>query len=177
MEKYYLIPMTDRDIYIDDKSLCSILKESHPILMDREEERIDILYSTSPLVRMPITEEIRYKKHKEETKKMYHELQVPEYIIAYGNECEAREILTNAEIISRYLAALSIRGVTKEKAKEYYYINNYYEKIVNYFNNLSIINETPFIDDYDFEGYIEGEIEGKDIKGNFKGKIKIKKIN
>ena len=111
MYRYYLIPMLEKDISFNGIPLNQILKHKQPILIDREEERIDILYSTSPLVRMPLSEEIRYKKHNDDTKKMYHRLGVPYCIIAYGNEYEAREILTDAKIVPEYKAALGIREI------------------------------------------------------------------
>lgn len=176
MNKYYLIPTTESDIYFNDKSLGNILEEYYPELFRREEERIDILYSTSPLISMPASERRRYNEHNAETKKMFDKKQVPQYLIAYGNDYYAEEILTKIKITSKYPAALSIRSVSKEKVEEYYYSSNYKTKITNYFSNIKIISEIPFNDTYDFVGYVDGKIDGHSVTGSFKGKIKAKKL-
>ena len=174
MKKYYLIPIIEDDIYLDGKPLRNILELLHPELVQREKKRIEILYSIPPIFEMPKIVKDKYEQHNIETKKMYEEAQVLEYLIAYGNDRCAKEIFTNTKIKGKYSAALGIRSVSKEKAMEYYITSNYAEKIHKYFNNIENINNnsvtvTKF---HNFEGYIEGKIENKDVKGYFKGKIK-----
>lgn len=178
MKKYYLIPLTEKDIYLNDKSLRSILDSLYPELLQREIDRINILYSVSPLIEMPTSVKQRYEQHNIETKKMYDEAQVPYYLIAYGNDRCAEEILTKSKITSRYPAALGIRSVSKEKAEEYYASSNYETAICRIFNNNdnSYKNSFDFTDDYEIEGYIDGIIENQNIKGFFKGKARIKRL-
>lgn len=176
MKKYYLIPMTENDIYLNGKSLRSILDSSHPELVQREIDRISILYSESPIIEMPEHLKKEYNDHNVKTKEMFDEAQIPYYLIAYGNDECAKEILTKNEITSKYPAALGIRKVSKEKAIEYYINSDYETKISKYFNNENI-EKNPFspTDVYEIEGYLEGEFEKQNIAGNFKGKVKIKK--
>lgn len=175
--EYYLIPLVDHDIYLNDISLINILKEKYPILAERENKRISILYSVSPLIAMPESVEQKYKVHNIETKIMYQELQVPQYLIAYKIEdCRAKEILTGKEISSRYEAALGIRSVTEEEVKKYYYDTNYEENIKNFFQIEKVL-ESPFDDLNEVEGYLIGKIGTQEVKGNFKGKIRIKKLS
>ena len=101
MKKYYLIPLTEEDIYLNGKSLESILDSLYPELLQREIDRINILYSVSPMIEMPTSVKQRYEQHNIETKKMYDEAQVPYYLIAYGNDRCAEEILTKSKITSK----------------------------------------------------------------------------
>jgi len=174
--QYYLIPITTTGIYFNGKELYEILKETYPELAQREEERINIIYSACP--KIGITEIIKqkYNKHIHETKKIYNEKKVPQYLIAYGNDSCAEEILTKAKIQPKYAAALGVRNATEEEVCEYYHNSNYEINITNYFNNIKIVCKNPFIYTYDIDGYIEGNVNGQPIKGNFKGKIKTKKI-
>lgn len=176
MRKYYLIPLTDIDIYLNDISLKKMLAQTQPVLAQRENERIDILYSVSPLIGMPRELKEKYNRHIAETRKMYDEFQIPRFLIAYGTDiCCAEEILTKRKIHSDYIAALEVREATFEKVREYYDSTNYREKIKNLFHIENVIDD-PFGEFYEVEGYIEGKLSDKDVKGIFKGKIKIKKL-
>lgn len=44
--KYYLIPVVEDAIYYNGESLKDIFDRVFPVLSKREDERIDILYST-----------------------------------------------------------------------------------------------------------------------------------
>jgi len=178
MEKYYLIPMTDDDVYLGDKTLKSILDSSNHELVQREKERIDILYSVSPVFKMPEYIKRKYEEYCIETKRIYDKLQVPYYLIAYGNDESAEEIVTKSKITPKYPAALGIRRVSKELAEEYYIIKNYKTKIERYFNCIDNICENyfGFNDTYEIEGYIEGKIGEKNVKGIFNGKVRVKRI-
>lgn len=180
MKKYYLVPIIDSEINLNGKSLRNILGASHPELVQREAERIGILYSVSPIVEMPISVKEKYKQHNVETKKMYEDAKVPYYLIAYGNDKCAEEILTKAKITGKYPAALGVRSVSKEKAEEYYAASNYKEKIYSHLNNGQNISDNnssfSFTDVYEIQGYIEGKIGEQDIKGIFNGKVKIKSL-
>lgn len=183
MKKYYLIPMTEKDIYLNNKSLGSILASSCPELSQMESERVDILYSVSPKLKMPINVEQKYKQHIIKTKKMYDESLVPYYLIAYGDGKCVKELVTETEITSEYPAALEVRSVSKEEVKEYYTSSNYEAKICKFFNkdskmdkNLFNYVDTDENDNYEIEGYIDGIIENHDVKGNFIGRVKIKKL-
>lgn len=174
MKNYYLIPIKDNTIYINNKNLRSILEETYPELIQMEEERINILYSVSPL--RPLTQKIKneYNKHLEKTKKMYEALQIPQFLIIYGNESYAEEIVTKLKISFEYPSALAIRRKSKEEAENYFFNSNYINKINKYSNNLQNLFETYFQDDYEFEGYIEGKLDEQEIKGIFKGRIRKK---
>lgn len=177
MKKFYLIPITKSGIYLNGQSLSDILKITYPELYEMESERIRILYSTSPLLPMPPSEEIRYKEHLEKTKRRYDELQVPQYLIAYGNDAGAKEILSNGIITSRHPAYIGIREANERKVDNYYEDSNYYVKLINYLNSIETINKDNNDDTLDITAYIDGYIGKKHIKGNFNGKIKIKELN
>ena len=120
MEKYYLIPVTEYYIYIGDKTLRDILKNRYEELVQKEEERINILYSTSPVVKMPYSVQVKYNKHNEETSKRYEELCVPQYLIAYKKGRRIREISTDTILFAKHSCHFDIREVSKEKALNYF---------------------------------------------------------
>lgn len=176
IKSFYLIPITDSSIYLNNKPLRDILESSHPELIRREDERINILYSEGLDMSESLEEE--YEQYVINTKKLYDKMQVPEYLIAYGNDKHAKEIITNSEITAEFSAALGCRRVSIEKAEKYYNDTDYETKIRKYFNYINETNENVLKSNniYEIEGYIEGKIKNKDIQGDFKGKIKIKKL-
>lgn len=125
---------------------------------------------------MPRVVKEKYDLHNIETRKMYDEVGVPRYLIAYGTDKCVLELLTKSKITVKNSAALGIRSVSKEEAVDYYTMSTYNSKICNFFDIAENIDENlfDFSDYYNFEGYIEGKINKQDEKGNFKGKIKIK---
>ncbi len=165
MRKYYLIPLTDRAIYLNEKPLETILKEKFPKLYKREEERIDILYSNGYDSEIPRE---RLDRHNEKTKEIYEKMQIPEYIIACGNDKSAKEVITGIKLSGKYPAALGVRKTSKERLEEYYRTSNYSNKIINYINVIRNINDVAI--------FLEGNIDGKPVKGEFIGTIKVKKI-
>ena len=176
MKNFYLIPMVIdcNELYIDGQSLKSFLPEE---IIESERKRIRIIYSTDITRKMPETVERKYEQHILETKELYERLQIPFYLIAYGNDRCAREILTERKIKSKYPAALAVRRVSKEEIQEYFVSSNYEKKIYNLFNGIEKKNEVPFEfdDEMEVEGYIDGEIKKQKVKGMFKGKIRVKK--
>ena len=136
MKKYYLIPVIDDNVYLNEQLLKNILKTSYPKLIRREEKRIDILYSISLVIKMPKAVLKRYHNHNAKTKKIFDKLQIPPYLIAYGDDHFAEEILTGSKIFPKYPTTLGVRSVSTLKAKEYYIESNYEIKIRNYFQNL-----------------------------------------
>ena len=58
------------------------------------------------------------------------------------------------------------------------YTTDYKTKIERYFNCIDNICENyfGFNDTYEIEGYIEGKIGEKNVKGIFNGKVRVKRI-
>ena len=176
MNNYYLIPIPIFEGYIksNGQRLNEIIDLKYPILRDRENERIRILYSVSPLKEFPTEVRQKYYNYNNETVKILDSLNIPYYIIAYGNDNVAKEILTGIKIESEFPAALGIRKTTKEKAEQYFNSTNYSDKIKTFSDVVEIVNAEPFVEYYDLNGYIEGTIDGKPLSGNFKGRIRTK---
>lgn len=181
--KYYLIPLTDQDIFCDNESLKEILKREFPDLSKKENQRVDIIYSTRYFERIPIN---KLKMHNEETKLIYQRKNIPMYLIAYGNnESEAKEIVSGKKLHCKYPSALGIRETTKNEAEKYFNENDYYNKITNYFkqiykNKLSNMqfNLEPFAETYQVEAYLDGKLDGEPFNGEFTGTLKLtKRIN
>ena len=137
---YYLIPLClGQDFFVGDKTLRDALKEGYPELDQAEKKRIDLLYSSSPIRDLPNYIEAQLIEHKMFTKDLYEKAQVPEYIIAEGYDDEVREIVSKITIKPKFSSALGVRRTTEEKAKEYFYSSNYYDKIINF---LPFVNGT-----------------------------------
>lgn len=179
---YYLIPILDSSILLDGISLKDILKKCFPELSKREEQRVHIIYSTRYF--MPIPEK-ELKKHNEKTKLIYDEKNVPMYLIAYGNnELEAREIVSGKCLLANYEAALGVNKVTKDCAMKYFNENDYFNKVSNYFTHLygekitnTELEQEAFPEVYTGAAYLDGEVDGTELKGKFTGTFKlIKKI-
>lgn len=177
--KYYLIPLVDSDIYYHGESLKDILRESFPLLAKREEQRVDILYSTRIFDSIPKKE---LDAHNYETKLMYQKENIPMYLIAYGDELKAHEIVSGEVLSVKYPAALEIRKVTKDDAEKYFKENDYFNKISNYFRLLYIedlsnaeFNEEPFSEECEVEAYLNGQLNNKPFNGKFIGTLKLTK--
>ncbi len=171
--KFYLIPITEDIVYIGDKALQEITQEKYPLLMKREQERVDILYSEP--IYMPLSENTKniYRRHNLETKELYRKMGVPKYIIAIETEKGFEEILTKINLSYLYPAAISVREVSEEEALMYYLNESYIDTIKNYLDALSI-SDSPFT--YNIEANIEGFIGDNKIQGPFKGKITIRSL-
>lgn len=179
---YYLIPIVDSDILCEGENLKDICRRTFPALAKREDQRVDIIYSTRTFMPFPVHE---LKKHNKETKLMYGKENVPMYLIAYDdNGIETHEIVTGTCLSARYPAALGIRKVTKDSAEKYFNESNYLDKAVNYFDHLYNRNlsntqsdQELFSGIYNGTAYLNGELEGKPIDGKFTGTFKlVKKI-
>lgn len=174
-EKYYLIPILDRDILIDGTPTKEILKKNYPELYKMEEERICILYSSNPCETMPQKDKVRYREHIKNIKNKINELMVPPYIIAIGNGFEVKELLTGKPITTNYYSALAVREVSKEKALEHYYQDNYRERIVNFIKDEDLSINEPDLYDLEVCTFVEGELNGEKVSGIFSGIIKLKR--
>ena len=172
MKKYYLIPITEYTIYVGDKSLRDILKINHKELVERENERINILYSTSPVVEMSPSEKLRYKKHNEETKRMYESLGVPEFVVAYKDDFFTKELITGTILTSPHSINFNIRETSNDKVLDYLEESNYTKKINDFLNGIK--PEELYIEEYEADCYIEGTLNGKPVFGSFNGKVKVK---
>ena len=179
---YYLIPVIDQDILFEDENLKYILKREMPELSKKEDQRIDIIYSTRYFMPIPKNELI---EHNNKTKLMYQDKNIPMYLIAYGNNgYEAQEIVSGKKLLAKYKAALGIRRVTKEEAKKYFDENDYFNKISNYFNQIYNnelsniqLNSEPFLEAYEIEAYLDGKLNGKAFNGEFIGTLRLTKKN
>ena len=132
MKQYYLIPVLEDNIYFNGKTLRSILNLTYPNLVDREIERISILYSHCPDFSMPEHLKRKYILHNIKTSILFDNEKIPYYLIAYGTDKHAREIVTKAKIKPEYPAALSFRNAKLDEINEYYMKTNYEERILNF---------------------------------------------
>lgn len=179
---YYLIPIVDSDILCDGENLKEICRRTFPTLSKREDQRVNIIYSTRIFMPFPESE---LKEHNKETKLMYCKENVPMYLIAYGdNGVEAHEIVTGKHLSAKYQAALGIRKVTKDSAERYFNESDYFDKVVNYFEHLyngnlsnTELDQELFSGIYNGVAYLNGKFNGKPINGKFTGTLKlVKKI-
>lgn len=172
MEKYYLIPMMENNVCFNDRSLRDILFEIYPIFSQRENDRINLLHSTSPLYEVPYSVQMKIKKHNAETRELYKKNNIPRYLIVKEKDDVIEEILTKGKITSEcYIGQYE---VSFETAEEYYEGSNYAECILNFLATKDLVTEKdPFNNKHNIAGYIEGTLDGKPIKGHFEGKIKI----
>lgn len=174
-EKYYLIPVFEKDILMEGTPLNEILKMNYPELYKMEEERIRIIYSSNPCETMPQKDKIRYREHLRFTKRKYNELMVSPYIIAVGSGFEVKELLTGKTITTNYYSALAVREVPKEKALEHYYRDNYRERLINFIKDEDLSINEPDLYDLEVSTFIDGELNGEKVSGIFNGTIKLKR--
>lgn len=127
MQKYYIIPVTDDTVLVDNKSLREILVETNPELYERDIERTNILKNT-----LPDSQKQILHKHDRKTIAMYVKKEIPTHIIAYGNDDYAFEMITNRKITGKYPSSLSIREIPKERAELHFYKTYYGMKIANF---------------------------------------------
>ena len=133
-------------------------------------------------------DEEELKEFDRDTNKKYDKALVPKYLIAYGTDFCAEEILTKYKIIPNSpVLSFGIRSqrISIEKSEECFSKNNYEAKIVKYFYHEYKTYTNPFNhdipfncgnDSYEIEGYIDGAIGNSDVKGIFKGRVRIKKL-
>lgn len=186
------MPTKDDKIFWNNFCLADLLKKISPELMKMEDERIDILYSVSPVEHMPASVLEQYKEHLAATKKRYQELELPQYLIVCGNDTDAYELITTNPIVPAYSAALGVRSVSFEEARKYFTESNYEEVVKNYFSAIKKSfydnDSDPFSEHLNFnvlkidtkkedsiEVYLDGKIRGIPIKGSFEGIVKIKR--
>ena len=181
--EYYLVTLKENDVYLNEVSLRNILEKLYPELAKMEEKRVDLIYSER--IGTPMSESLKRKIscHKENTKRMYDKLQVPQFLIAYKTgDLSVKEIFTGKQLTSKYPAILGIKSVSKEKVIEYFKTTNYSEKICKFIlavNNFFLTDDhgkNQTIDLSEIEGYIEGEVNNIVIRGRFKGKIRIRNM-
>lgn len=180
--KYYLIPVVEKDILCDGESLRDIFNREFPELAKREDERVDIIYSTRYFMPIP---ELKLRAHNQETREMYDIQNVPTYLIATGtDEFCAREVVSDKWLHAKYPAALGIRETTKESAESYFNNNDYFKKASNYFGHLFgeniknvKLNNNPFAEVYEGTAYLDGEVDGKPFSGSFTGTLRLSKKN
>lgn len=175
MKNFYLVPIIDSSIFLNGLSLRAILANTIPELLQREEEIINILYSTSPLVDMPESEKIRYKIHNEETKKLFEKKFIPQYLIVVGDKFYTGEIVTLTKISAEYPSALGIRKTSEDEAKKYYINSNYKNSIANYFENCYLKYLEILKYDCGNKEHTKSEIENKEwqLLTNKFGRIKL----
>ncbi len=180
--KYYLIPVVEDAIFYNGESLKDIFDRVFPVLSKREDERIDILYSTRIFEPIP---EKELKAHNKETKRMYSIEKVPTYLIAAGtSDLVAHEVVTGKKLCAKYSSALGVRKISKENAEGYFNNNDYLNKVSNYFSHVceeeissSKLDNEPFAETYEGSFYLDGELDGRPFKGTFSGSLKLKKRN
>lgn len=185
MEKreYYLIPLKENDVYLNEVSLRDILEKIYPELAKMEEKRVDLIYSER--IGTPMSESLKRKIscHKETTKRMYDKLQVPQFLIVYKTgDLSVKEIFTGKQLTSKYPAIFGIKNVSKETVIEYFKTTNYSKKMCKFILDVNEYfltdghGKNQTIDLSEIDGYIEGKVDGIDIKGKFKGKIRIRNL-
>lgn len=136
--KYYLISIAlANDIFFNGKSLKQLLEEFYPELYKRENERVNILYSVSPLVSLPPEVRKKYEAYVHETSEIYKRLEVPEYLIATGNDKKVIEVCTHNKLVSKYDAALGIRSTTIDKTQKFFDSIDYNKCVSDFFKVIT----------------------------------------
>lgn len=125
--KFYKIPLTDRMIKIEGKSLIEILQEKFPELYEREMERINIQYEDCPGSTNPVLEKI-LKEYNTKTNLCYQEEKLPTYLLAIQKDDEIREYATNTPLTANHKTFTELREVTPEQFNTYLDQNPNYEE-------------------------------------------------
>ena len=111
---YYLIPVVDSCVYYNLKSLKDNLKEKSLLLYERELKKLDILYESSSQKKSSL--EVEYNNYLLDTKRLYIEKNIPQYIVARGNLYSIREVVTGIKIISSSKVNLEMNEISKNMA-------------------------------------------------------------
>lgn len=133
---YYLIPVVDSCVYYNLKSLKDNLKEKSLLLYERELKKLDILYESSSQKKSSL--EVEYNNYLLDTKRLYIEKNIPQYIVARGNLYSIREVVTGIKIISSSKVNLEMNEISKNMALEYLEDNCSYNDSVNNFFDVKI---------------------------------------
>ena len=131
MKKFYKIPVTERIVHINNKSLLKILKEKYPNLYDRENLRIELTYGhTEPGIMTPQLETL-INNHNKETSLLYEKMGVPQFIIATKEESEEpKELATGLLLETKAVRGFfNMREISQEDAKLYLEQNPDYVEI------------------------------------------------
>lgn len=124
MKKYYKIPMTERIVSINGKSLFNTLQDNYPDLYNRELGRVELTYGgPEPGIMTPQLER-EVDEYNAETARLYQAMGVPSHIIGVKNdEGEVFEYVTGLPLETRgYTSMFSGRGVSQLEA--YNYLDN-----------------------------------------------------
>ncbi len=168
---YFLIRLVDAGILFENRSLTDITKKLYPIFYEREQERIRLL-NMRPTADVKQT----YNEFEKETDLLYEEMGIPKYLIVSGNEKKANELITETEITVKNPSILYVRRASYEKTLEYYNSSSYDTKIHKFYSDYCVYEKKLLQNSHNLECHISGYLNGKYVDGNFKGKVKIKRI-
>lgn len=123
MKKYYKIPLTERLVYVGEKSLYQILQDNYQELYNREVGRIELIYGDHKSRVMTSTLQEKIDAYNTETKKLYKTMNVPTHIIGFDNNGDLVEYATKTPLnCCSKETFLHCRQVSQLEAYEY--LNN-----------------------------------------------------
>jgi len=126
-ENLYIFSIMDSNmkIEIENNKFIDLLEYTfinYPNLYTLEKNRLAALMNSS-------SNSFRYKQKLDEFLK---EMQIPLYLIAVGNDCEAREIITQKRIVPNYPAALGVKRQFTKEQFDVVYGDSYSTKVLNF---------------------------------------------
>lgn len=137
MNKYYKIPMTERIVSLNKKTLFQTLQENYPELAKREKGRVELTYGgNEPGAMTPQLEET-VRKYNAETANVYRQMGVPSHIIGFQKEEGGIvEYITGVPIETSYgsTSVLTGREISQKEATQFLTEeSNYYDTVSNLF--------------------------------------------
>lgn len=125
MNKYYKIPMTERVVSINDKTLFQTLQENYPELYDREKGRVELTYGGDEPGAITPQLECEIEKYNAETANLYHAIGVPCYLIGLQvDDGSVVEYVTGMPLETSYGRSTVLAGREVSQLEAYQYLDN-----------------------------------------------------
>ena len=133
MHKYYKIPLTERLVTVNNRSLFQILQEHYPDLYERERGRVELTYGGDNPGAITPQLECEIEKYNKETANLYKAMGVPSHIIAYQvDDGSISEYCTGASLESHgYYTFFKNREVSQAEAYQLLDEENNYSAVVS----------------------------------------------
>ena len=131
-ESFYLVPISNNNIYVNDIKLSDLLQQYYSKIYElvlEEEYVIQKIYESNIF---SISEKIN---------ELYNIYKIPNYFIIVEDEGEYIELATKLSItIDNKDEILKYKISDVKRINEYYFKNNYKDKIINLFRMYGFLN-------------------------------------
>lgn len=143
MIKYYLVPVTSRNIKIRDLSLFELLESIDNELADRENTRINLTYEREDCYMLEKSGYIN--SYNENTSNLYRERRIPESLILKDDSTKVTEFFTGTEVDYDNKSELDMYRVKADVIQDFLTNNFDYQYKVEKFINNSKRNVKSFL--------------------------------